>query len=53
MFARWDRMAKQFTRVGKGNRDRRWAGGSDPTTQPGAPSLHAERQGRQTCPKTG
>lgn len=34
MFARWDRMAKQFTRIGKEIAIAVKAGGSDPTTNP-------------------
>ena len=34
MFARWDRMAKQFTRIGKEITIAVKAGGPDPTTNP-------------------
>ncbi len=42
MFARWDKMAKQFSRIGKEIAIAVKAGGPDPSINPGAPSLHAE-----------
>ena len=47
MFARWDRMAKQFTRIGKEIAIAVKAGGPDPVYQSGTPPLHAERKGRE------
>ena len=54
MFARWDRMAKQFARIGKDIAIAVKAGGPDPGSQPGAAARdperargqHAEGQGR-------
>ncbi len=54
MFARWDRMAKQFTRIGKEITIAVKAGGPNPEAQPGAAprdperarGQHAEGQGR-------
>lgn len=50
MFARWDRMAKQFTRVGKEIVIAVKAGGPDPATNP---ALRTSRGGLLSLRNTG
>ena len=47
MFARWDKMAKQFSRIGKDIAIAVKAGGPDPSIQSRAATLHAECQQRE------
>ena len=47
MFARWNRMAKQFARIGKDITIAVKNGGPDPAVEPGAAARHPERARRQ------
>ena len=47
MFARWNRMAKVFTRITQGHRDRGEGGRPEPRHQPGAAPRAAERARRE------
>ncbi len=42
MFARWDKMAKQFSRIGKEIAIAVKAGGPDPDTNPALAPVHAK-----------
>ena len=52
MFARWDRMSKAFTRIGKEIVVAVKAGGTDPALQPGAAPRRSRTRARSTCRRT-
>ena len=52
MFARWNRMAKQFARIGKDITIAVKTGGADPASNPGAAARRSRTRARSTCRRT-